>query len=185
MMAAEQPAISRSIYGEEQIVKLRRIQDVSTTGGGASYQAKPTLGLVAQLQLCNDWANYAGTYQQYNIVNVSIKMYVASTQLGDTTSSPHLVSCGLGYSSTGGAFTALNQVADLKQYVLVGTSGRDTSYPVIFKFKPRPTSKPPFLTSSDTETFGYLKGYSDDYGSSAQFAYKLIITFTVAFASRA
>jgi len=181
----EQPMITRSLYGKENIMKLRRILDVSTSATGGNYQAKPVIGLVEQLQLSNDWASCAGTYQQYNIINVSVKMYVASTQLGSTADSPHLVSCGLGYSSTAGALTALNQVTDFKQYVLVGTSGRDTSYPVIFKFKPRPTNKPPFLTSATTETFGYLKGYSDDYSNGVQFAYKLVISYTVAFAAQA
>lgn len=179
-----QPAITRSIYGRENIIKLRRILDVSTTGPNP-YTAKPVIGLVEQLQLCNDWANCAGTYQQYNILSVNIKMYVASTQLGSTADSPHLVSVGLGYSSTAGALTALNQVTDFKQYLLVGTSGRDTSYPIKFKFKPRPTIKPPFLTSSAVENFGYLKGYSDGYGDAAQFAYKLIISYTLAFAAQA
>jgi len=179
-----QPAITRSLYGKETIMKLRRIQDVSTTGA-VTYQAKPVLGLVSQLQLTNDWANCAGTFQQYNIINVSCKIYFASTQLGDTATSPHLTCMGLGYSSTAGALTNLNQVSDFKQYVIAGTSGRDTTFPVKFKFKPRPTVKPPFLTSSDTEVFGYLKGYSDDVGAAPQFAYKMIITFTVAFASQA
>jgi len=184
MVAIEQPAITRSLYGRENIMKLRRIYDISTTGP-APYTAKPVIGLVEQLQLCNDWASCAGTYQQYNILNVTVKMYVASTQLGSTADSPHLVSVGLGYSSTAGALTNLNQVTDFKQYVLVGTSGRDTTRPIVFKFKPRPSVKPPFLTSSTTETFGYLKGYSDGYGDAAQFAYKLVITYTLAFAAQA
>jgi len=185
MVGYEQPAITRSLYGKENIVKLRRIVDVTTVATGGQYQAKPVLGLVEQLQLSNDWASCAASYQQYNILNVTVKMYVASTQLGSTADSPHLVSCGLAYSSTSGTLTALNQLVDFKQYVLVGTSGRDTSKPIIFKFKPRPTIKPPFLTSSSAETFGYLKGYSDDYSSSAQFAYKLVIAYTIAFAAQA
>lgn len=179
------PAITRSVYGKETILKLRRIQDVSTTSGGLSYQAKPVHGLVSQLQLTNDWANCSGTFQQYNILNVSMKIYFASTQCGNTASSPNLVSMGLGYSSTSGALTNLNQISDFKQYIICGTSNRDTTYPVKFKFKPRPTVKPPFLTSSDTEVFGYVKGYSDDVGSAAQFAYKIIYTFTVAFVAQA
>jgi len=184
MIGYEQPAITRSLYGRENILKLRRILDVQTSGP-APFTAKPVIGLVEQLQFSNDWASCAGTYQQYNILNVTVKMYLASTQVGDTASSPHLTCVGLGYSSTSGALTNLNQVSDFKQYVIAGTSGRDTTYPVVFKFKPRPSVKPPFLTSSDTETFGYLKGYSDDVGASAQFAYKLVITFTVAFVAQA
>lgn len=173
---AYQAPLERAIMPKAVIAKLRTQDDLFTS---VTY-ANKVYGLVATLRSGNDWGNYQNSYQQFNILKVSVRILLGNTTAGVNTA-PNAQVIGCAYSSTSTAFTGLNQVTDNQQFWLSGTSNADSSKFHKFAFVPRPTVKPPQTTSNASEQFGYVKFYSDAYGANTVFAAKLVFTFTVAF----
>lgn len=174
------PRISLASYGRETTVKLSTIKDESS--GALSGRLSTMLPLVSLLQASNDWANYAASFQLFNITSVKVQILPGSTALG-TTSAPNLNSIGFCYSTKDStSITNMNQLSDHTNFTIIGTSGVDTSMKHFFKFRIRPKIKPPQSTADSTENFGFLKGYSDAFSTSI-FVCRLIITFTCTFSA--
>ena len=168
--------ISKVVYGKENYVKISYTADAVSTDTSGRW--KTVYGIVQTMQSSNDWANYAASYQLFNIVKVKIQI-LPGYSIGATSSSPSLNCMGVCYSSKdNGALTNLNQIADHTNYSVIGTGNMDTSIKHFFKCRTRPKIRPPQSTADNTENFGWIKAYSDQLtGSTALvFVAKLIYT---------
>jgi len=176
---AYQPAIEKAVYGRDTISKMRNVVDYNTV----STRADNIIPIVSVLQTCPDWGNFSTSFQQYNLLKVSMKIFVGNTTPG-TSAGPNALTLGLAYSASanGDKLTSMLDICDFKQFVVTAASNRDSSVPTKFSFSPRPLVKPPYQCTSNTENYGYVKTYSDAYGGNTVFAYKIIYTFTVSFA---
>lgn len=171
--------ISDARYGRETTVKLSTIKDLSSDATG---YVKNVEGLVALLQTSNDWANYAASFQLFNINKIKIQFLSGATETGPS-GQPELDAVGLCYSTKDStALTSLKQVVDHTNFSVVGTCNADTSNKVFFNFRARPKIKPPQSTADNTENFGWIKCFSDNFTAN-NFVAKLVITFTVTFSA--
>lgn len=176
-----QPQISRALYGRETVVKLSYTKDLFTS----LARLRSVEGLVAALRASNDYTNYSNSFQQFNILKVSMRILIGNTAAG-TTALPSANVIGMAYSlKSDSVLSDLNQIADHEQYKLIGTSNADSSIIHQFKFLAKPNMKPPFSTNSSVENYGWVKFYSDEYGANTIFACKIIYTFTVCFSGEA
>lgn len=174
-----QAPLERCITAKAIVVKLRTLVDITT----AATYANAVHALVAQLRNGNDWTNYANSYQQFNILKVSIRIILGTTEVGSTTlPNAHVITCCYDTANSS-ALTAINQSTDHEQYWISATANSQASDFHKFSFIPRPTVKPPQSTGSTAENFGYVKFYSDSYAANTVFAAKCIYTFNVAFGS--
>jgi len=174
-----QAPLERAITAKAIIVKLRTLKDMTTS----TNIARSVYGLVAVLREGNDWTNYQNSYQQFNILKVSVRIILGTTEIGSTTlPNAHAITCCYD-TANNSALTALNQSVDHEQYWIAATANANASDFHKFSFAPRPTVKPPQSTAVSTENYGYLKFYSDTYDGATVFAAKLIFTFTIAFGS--
>jgi len=149
--------ITRSIYGREVIVKLTYLQDVNGTSG----RLVGARDLVAMLQASNDWANYAGSFQLFNVTKVKVQLIPAMVWV-DANLNPTLKCMAVCYSSKDSTAPGeLKQVTDTDNYTLLGMVNTDQSIKHFFKFNPRPSKQPPYSVTSTEQNLGYLKFYSD------------------------
>jgi len=81
---AYQPAIEKAVYGRDTISKMRNVVDYNTV----STRADNIIPLVSVLQTCPDWGNFSTSFQQYNLLKVSMKIFVGNTTAG-TSAGPN------------------------------------------------------------------------------------------------
>lgn len=171
--------ISDARYGRETTVKISTIKDLSSDATG---YVKNVEGLVALMQTSNDWANYAASFQLFNINKIKIQLLTGATETGPT-GQPELDAVGICYSTKDNtALTSLKQVVDHTNFSIVGTCNADTSNKVFFSVNARPKIKPPQSTADATENFGWFKCFSDNFTAN-NFVAKLVFTFTVTFSA--
>ena len=173
------PNISKAVYGKEMVTKLSYSYAASASSG--LYTA--VIPLVSTLQASNDWANYAASYQNFNILKVKIQ-YVPCGQAGATPNA--IRALGICYTvKDNNAVTNLNQIADHTNYTIWGLNYAGP-VKLFFKVNARPKIRPPQSTADSTENFGWIKHYSTDIGNSGSnpIGY-FVYTFTVAFSGEA
>lgn len=176
------PKISKAVYGKESVVKLAYTFNANATAGTGIYSNVQSL--VAVLQVSNDWANYAASYQNFNILKVKIQ-YVPCGQAGSVPNA--IRALGICYTvKDNTALTNINQVADHTNYTVWGLNYAPGASKMFFKFNTRPKIRPPQSTADATENFGWVKHYSTDIGNTGANPIGLFVyTFTVAFSGEA
>lgn len=178
-----QPNISKAVYGKENSVKLATTVKCETDVDGIWRTSYP---LVETLRASNDWANFAGSYQNFNIVKVKVQVITGSSlQTSASYTNTHYM--GIAYSGKDGtAITNINQIADYQNYMVWSPVNADSSQRRFFKFRPRPKIRPPQQTSDSTENFGWLKAFTTNIGNNGtrDCAY-LVFVFTCSFSGEA
>lgn len=175
------PKISKAVYGKEMVAKLSYTFMATGTGGSGIYSTVQRM--VAVLQASNDWANYAASYQNFNILKIKIQ-FVPCGQAGAVPNAPRIL--GLCYSCKDDtALTSLQYVADHTNYTLWSLNYAGP-VKLFFKVNARPKIRPPQSTSDATENFGWIKHYSTDIANTgANPIGYFVYTFTVAFSGEA
>lgn len=178
------PPIREANYGKSITCKLRRMGTLSTQVAGPM---NTVVGLIASLQGSNDWADFAGSYQFFNINKV--KVHIFPTNATTAFAVPAVGLCGMAYTGKdSNVITNMNQVSDYENYVFWAVNWSDpNSAQRYFKFRPKPSIQPPQACNDNSEKYGYIKTYSDFSGAMGQ-AYATatyIVTFDVTFSGQA
>lgn len=179
----QREGISKAIYGKSITVKLSTTLSASASTIGAIWLT--VYPMVSTLQQSNDWANYSGGYQLYNLNKVKVQFIPASVQTG-STSVPTLYPVGMCYSTKdANALSNYNQLADHTNYTLFGLNNAIGTDKIFFKYRVRPKVKPPLSTADTQEAFGWLKTYSYPFAAGSAVIGTIIFTFTVTFSAEA
>jgi len=178
------PPIREANYGKSITTKLRRYGTLSTQVAGPM---NTVVGLVASLQGSNDWADFAGSYQFFNINKVKVHIIPTNGTIAFATVAVGL--CGMSYTGKdSNAITNMNQISDYENYIVWSVNWSDPNTAQrYFKFRPKPSIQPPQATNDPSEKFGHIKTYSDFTGAMGA-AYQTatyIITFDVTFSGQA
>lgn len=180
----KQPNISKATYGKENTVKLTTtVKGLTTNLDGVWRSVYP---MVATLRASNDWANFEGSYQNFNIVKVKIQV-ITGVSIPTSAAFTNTQFMGIAYSGKDAtAVTNINQLADYQNFMVWSPVNADSSERRFFKFKPRPKIRPPQSTSDAAENFGWLKAYSTNIGNSLEKdCCYLVFTFSCIFSGEA
>ena len=180
----KQPNISKAVYGKENVVKLTTtVQALTGAGDGIWRTVYP---LVQTLQASNDWANFAGSYQNFNIIKVKIQV-IPGVSSPTSTAFTNTQFMGIAYSGKDAtAVTNINQLPDYQNFMVWSPVNADAFSRRFFKFKPRPKIRPPQQTGDAAENFGWLKSFSTNIGNSlSKDCCYLVFTFSCIFSGEA
>lgn len=171
------PAIQRQVYGRTIVQKLSRLTVISADIAG---EAIGQVGLVAALQASNDWANFAGSYSLFNILNVTVTIIPGAFSTADG----HACLAGICYDPKDNvAISSYGSISDHMQYTFFTYSWNSTMK-TYFKFKPKPCGVVPQRVTDATENFGWIKHYSKDTEVESGAVYTFIYTFNVVFSGQ-
>lgn len=166
----------KAVYGKSIIVKLSKYESIAATIGGVTQLSA---GLVNRLQGSNDWSNYAATYSLFNIL--AVKVHVLPSSI--TNMEGHTLIGGIVYDPKDSTVLAgYSSIADYLQYKFF-TFGQNARSDYTFKFKPKPIGTIPQRVSDASETWGWVKTYSNDDQVESVAIYSICMRYTVCFAA--